>query len=102
MAVDLRKVVEQAPEAFRGQLRASIDQLIELSGVRSVPTEVWIDDDGLARRMRLTYENMRFAPGQQGDMTMEMDLYDFGVDVDVKPPPKDKVTDHQELMTQGG
>jgi hypothetical protein len=102
MTVDLRKVVEQAPEAFRGQLRASIDQLIELSGVRSVPTEVWIDDDGLARRMRLTYENMRFAPGQQGDMTMEMDLYDFGVDVDVKPPPKDKVTDHQELMTQGG
>jgi hypothetical protein len=102
MTVDLRKVVEQAPEGLRGQLRASIDQLIEQSGVSNVPTEVWIDDDGLARRLRLTYPDMRFAPGQQGDMTMEMDLYDFGVDADVKPPPKDKVTDLQELMSQGG
>jgi hypothetical protein len=102
MTVDLRKVVDQAPEGLREQLRASIDQIIEVSGVRGVPTEVWIDDDGLARRIRLTYENMRFAPGEQGDMTMAMDLYDFGVDVNVQPPPKDKVTDIQELMTQGG
>ena len=102
MRVDLRKVVSQAPEDQREQLRATIDQLIEQSGVETVPTEVWIDDDGLARRMRLTYNNMRFAPGQVGDMVMSMDLYDFGVEVDVEPPPKDQVTDIQKLMEQGG
>ena len=102
MAVDLRKVVGQALEGQREQLRASIDQIIALSGVHEVPTEVWIDDDGLARRVRLTYENMGFAPGAQGDMTMMMDLYDFGVDVDVEPPPQDEVTDIQQLMQRGG
>jgi hypothetical protein len=101
MTIDLQKVVDQAPEDQREQLRASIDQLIEQSGVRTVPTEVWVDDDGLARRMKLTYEGMRFAPGQQGDMTMTMELYDFGVEVDVEPPPESEVTDIQELIQQG-
>ena len=102
MRVDLRKVVSQAPAEQREQLRATIDQLIEQSGVETVPTEVWIDDDGLARRMRLTYNNMRFAAGQVGDMVMTMDLYDFGVEVDVKRPPKNQVTDIQKLIDQGG
>jgi hypothetical protein len=102
MRVDLRKVISQAPAEQREQLRATIDQLVEQSGVETVPTEVWIDDDGLARRMRLTYNNMRFAPGQVGDMVMTMDLYDFGVEVDVKRPPKNQVTDIQKLIDQGG
>jgi len=102
MTIDLKKVVDQAPEDQREQLRASIDQIVEKSGVRMVPTEVWIDADGLARRMKLTYEGMRFAPGQQGDMTMTMELYDFGVQVDVEPPPESEVTDVQELIEQGG
>jgi predicted transcriptional regulator len=101
MTIDLQKVVDQAPEDQREQLRASIDQLIEQSRVRMVPTEVWIDDDGLARRMKFTYEGMRFAPGQQGDMTMMMELYDFGVEVNVEPPPESEVTDVQELIEQG-
>ena len=102
MTIDLKKVVDQALEDQREQLRASIDQIVEQSGVRMVPTEVWIDEDGLARRMKLTYEDMRFAPGQQGDMTMTMELYDFGVEVDVEPPPESEVTDVQELIEQGG
>jgi predicted transcriptional regulator len=101
MTIDLKKVVDQAPEDQREQLRASIDQIVELSGIQMVPTEVWVDEDGLARRMKLTYEGMRFAPGQQGDMTMTMELYDFGVEVDVEPPPESEVTDIQELIQQG-
>jgi hypothetical protein len=102
MNVDLRKVVEQAPEDHRAALRASIDELIQQSGIQNVPTEVWIDEDGLARRMTLTYEGMQFAPGQKGDMKMTMELYDFGVEVDVEPPPANQVTDIQELIQQGG
>jgi hypothetical protein len=95
--VDFRRVARQFPE-----LKESIENIIELSKVESVPTDVWIDDDGLVRRMRLAYQDMQFAPGQQGDMTMTMELYDFGVEVDVEPPPKDEVVDIQELLRQGG
>jgi hypothetical protein len=102
MTIDLRKVVDQAPEEQREQLRAQIDQIVEQSGIQMVPTEVWIDDEGLARRMQLTYEGMRLAPGQEGDMTMTMELFDFGVEVDVQPPPANNVTDLQDLLQQGG
>jgi hypothetical protein len=102
MTIDLRKVVDQAPEEQREQLRAQIDQIVEQSGIQMVPTEVWIDDEGLARRMELTYNGMRFAPGEEGDMTMTMELFDFGVEVDIQPPPANKTTDLQDLLGQGG
>jgi hypothetical protein len=98
MTIDLRRVVEQAPEDRRDEVRATIDRLIEVSGVRTLPTEVWIDDEGFARRLKFAYEDMHFAPGQNGDMTMTMELFDFGIEVDVQPPPPEEVTDIRELM----
>jgi hypothetical protein len=86
-------VASQFPE-----LKESIESIIELSKVESVLTDVWIDDDELVRRMRLAYQDMQFAPGQQGDMTMTMELYDFGVEVEVEPPPANEVIDLQELI----
>lgn len=101
MTVDLARVAEAAPSAERDALRAQMERLQELSGVEQVPTEVWVDGDGLVRRQTLTYQDMRFAPGQEGDMTMTMELYDFGADVDVEPPPADDVTDIGALLGRG-
>jgi hypothetical protein len=102
MTVDLRKVASVAPPEQRAQVKASIDQIIAKSGVREVPAEVWIDEDGLVRREKLEFRDFTFAPGQTGDMTMTMDLFDFGVEVHVKPPPANEVTDIQGLLGGGG
>jgi hypothetical protein len=101
MTVDLSRVAETAPSDQREALQAQIDELIEKSGIQEVPTEVWIDEDGLVRRQRVTYENMAFAPGAHGDMTITMELFDFGVDVEVEPPPAGQVVDLQELLEGG-
>jgi hypothetical protein len=101
MTVDLARVAAAAPPAQREALQAQIDELIEKSRIQDVPTDVWIDEDGLVRRQRLTYENMAFAPGVHGDMTMTMELFDFGVDVEVEPPPASQVVDLQELLEGG-
>jgi hypothetical protein len=93
MTVDLEKVAKVDPEQ-----RENVERVIEQSGVREVPTEVWVDDDGLVRRMKLAYDDMRFAAGQRGDMAMTMELYDFGVDADVEPPPARQVVDIEQLM----
>ncbi len=93
MTVDLEKVAKLDPEQ-----RENVERVIEQSGVREVPTEVWVDDDGLVRRMKLAYDDMRFAAGQRGDMAMTMELYDFGVDADVEPPPARQVVDIEQLM----
>jgi hypothetical protein len=101
MTVDLARVAAAAPPAQREALQAQVDELIEKSRIQNVPTDVWIDEDGLVRRQRLTYENMAFAPGVHGDMTMTMELFDFGVDVEVDPPPASQVVDLQELLKGG-
>jgi hypothetical protein len=78
--------------------RENVERVIEQSGVRKVPTEVWVDDDGRVRRMKLSYDDMQVAPGQRGDMAMTMELYDFGVAVAIQPPPARQVVDFETLM----
>ncbi len=103
--IDLEKVADQAPAESREQVRASIDALIRQTGMRTMPVEVWIDEDGLLRRERLemTFDVPGGASGieQEAAMTMTMDFFDFGVEVDVEPPPADQVTDITELAAQG-
>lgn len=98
MTVELARIADAAPPEQREALRAQTEQLRELSGISRVPTEVWVDEEGLVRRQRLTYRDMRFAPGQEGDMNVTMELYDFGVEVDVEPPAADEVTDISQLL----
>ncbi len=92
MTVDLEKVAKLNPEQ-----RENVERVIEQSGVREVPTEVWVDEDGLVRRMKLLYDDMQFAAGQRGDMAMTMELYDFGLEVDVERPPAGQVVDIEKL-----
>jgi hypothetical protein len=98
--VDLDRVVDQAPSEQREALRAQIEELERRTNTDEALVDVWIDDDGLVRRQVLRYEDMRFA-GQTGDVTLRMELYDFGVEVDVEAPPEDQVTDFQELVQAG-
>ena len=93
MTVDLEKVSK-----LNREQRENVERVIEQSGVRTVPTEVWLDDDGLVRRMKLAYDDMQFAAGQRGDMAMTMELYDFGTAVEVEPPPAGQVIDIEKFM----
>ncbi|MDQ3890410.1 MAG: hypothetical protein M3312_07635 [Actinomycetota bacterium] len=95
MTVDLHKAARRDPSE-----RESLERVIERSGVQKIPADVWVDDAGRVRRLKLAYENVRLAPGQEGDLTMRMDLFDFGVDVDVAPPPAGRVTDVSDLAAR--
>ena len=96
--VDLRKALEQLP----GDSRDAFERVLELVGDTTMPFEVWIDDDGLARRMKYEQPLPAGQGGEETTMVLTMDMYDFGVEVDVKPPPDDEVIDLQELIGQGG
>ena len=91
--VDLRSLGTEHPE-----MKPSIDQLTEQSGISRVPIEVWIDDDGLVRRIKQTLGGN--GSGLQMNMTMTTDLYDFGTEVNVEEPPADEVVDFSELTGQ--
>ncbi len=91
--VDLQALGAKDPE-----LKKQLDQLVEQSGISSVPVEVWIDDEGFVRRMKQTFEGN--GPGLQMNMTMTTELYDFGTDVSIDKPPADQVVDFAQLMGQ--
>jgi hypothetical protein len=81
--VDLEKLVKELPPGEGRQ-----DDVVEMWGTRFVPVELWIDDESRLRRITIAWA----AHGQEETTTVE--LYDYGVQVDVEPPSV------EELMSQ--
>jgi hypothetical protein len=96
LTVDLRKAAEGSPE-----YRAVIEQSLQAGGTAEVPTEVWVDEDGRVRRVRMVYADVPTPDGEAADVTVTTELYDFGADVDVEPPPRDQVLNMDQIAGVG-
>lgn len=94
-SVDLDKVVETAAPEVRGATKAWIDRLKSELDSDEVPIDVWVDGDGLVRRIQQDYE----LRGTKTEITLE--LYDFGVEVDAEAPPADDVVDLDDFLEGG-
>ena len=104
--IDLRRYPDTLPPEERAAARESADRLIEQLGSSTIPSEVWVDDDDLVRRMRTEFD-MKVPTGSGGEVKMNMDftvdLLEFGVEGgDFSPPPADQVTDMLELQGASG
>jgi hypothetical protein len=86
--VDLRKLEQQLPEADRpeGQIEYAGDE-------RYVPVELWIDDESRLRRITLTEQEA----GGSSAMTVTVELYDYGVEFEVEPPPAGELISQEEF-----
>lgn len=94
--IDLRNAVDQLSGAQREQLEKLLDQ----GGVSKLPADAWIDGDGYLRKLTLKFAEVPGAP--DAALTMAMELYDFGADVNLDIPSNDEVTDITELAGKGG
>jgi hypothetical protein len=65
----------------------------------SIPEDVWVGQDGLVRRVRLSYSLEQ--QGKSVSMAMAMDIYDYGVDLKIAAPPSSDVFDATDLAQQG-
>ncbi len=106
--LDLQKAVDAGADELglseqqRKEMRTAAERLKKQSGVGRIPIEVFVDDDGLLRRMVM---KMSFAAeGEKVAMKVLSDYYDFGVDVDVAAPPAARVFDVSKELgaTSGG
>jgi hypothetical protein len=95
--LDLRKSIEAAgdelglSEQERAQLRRAAEQMSTQAGLKTIPVEIFVDQEGLLRRMRMTMKSTIAA--SPFALTQTTDFYDFGVDVDVDAPPESQVID---------
>jgi hypothetical protein len=95
--LDYDKVAAEFPEAAE-----SIKRIQELTGMATSPISVWLDGDGLPRRVSYT---MTMKPpadspaaGSAGTSTFVMEYYDYGTDVQVEIPPESETLDPSQLQ----
>jgi len=88
---DIAALAESGPQ----ELRASYEQLVEITGAKEIPTQVWIDGDDRVRRIVTEVEIEQ--QGQQVTQQSTVEYYEFGVEVDVQAPPEEDTVDLTEL-----
>ncbi len=91
--IDLELALETAPASQQSTIQALID-----AGTTLLPADVWIDGDGLVRKISFEFP----ATDQPGTGSVSMELSDFGVDVTFDTPAADEVTDIGELQGEVG
>lgn len=97
VTIDLARAIEQVPEADRARAQERLAQMNAM-GMTEMPMEVWVTDDGLPVRMVMEMANVG---GMGGDMRTQIDYVDFGLPVDIAPPPAEDTTmiqDQAELQ----
>lgn len=87
---DFQKVVDNAPPAERAELQDMLD-FLRRDESTTVPFELWVDGNGVARRVRL-----ELGAG----MSITTEYYDFGVPVHVTPPPADQIMSQDEFWEE--
>jgi hypothetical protein len=100
--VDFEKAVEDVPRETLAALGIDPETFDEhLAQMRAVvgadmPIDVWVDDGGRARRMHMdmTFDGV--------SATVDMELFDYGVDVTVEAPPAHEVTDMSAALGAAG
>ena len=100
--LDFRKALEVGidglglPAAERQRAREGMQRMLDQLGANGVPFEVFVDDDGLLRRMRMDLSMT--VEGESMTMAMKMDYFDFGTDVNVQAPSPSDVFDATGLL----
>lgn len=56
----------------------------------TLPVEVWIDGEGLLRR-----EIVKLTTGPSGPMELSLEIYDYGIDVQIEAPGPDEIVEEQ-------
>ena len=101
-AMDFQKALETGLEESglskeqQKQARDAMSEMLEQLRSATIPIEVFIGDDDLVRRITMKMDMA--VEGQRIDMSMTMDYFDFGVDVDVEAPPASDVMDLTQAL----
>lgn len=86
--IDIAEVAEDEDKSTAAQLRKA--------GMAEIPGEVLVDDEGRLRRLTFILDLGKAAQaegapaGQLPVVTFVIELHDFGTEVDVKAPPRDR------------
>jgi hypothetical protein len=109
--IDLQKVLKgftdvvgkDVDAATKKQLRTAVEQFRSLGIDETLPFEIWIGEDGLPRRQRISMDFGDLLPGaEEASMDMTVDFSDYGKPVEIEVPRRSEVTDMTDAMAGAG
>ena len=90
--VDLRTLLDEQGGQLSERLRSQVEEQLGASGA-TIPVDVWIDADGLVRRMRLEMSGGAFGGmGGSGSVVVTTELRDLGQPVAIQVPGPEEVS----------
>lgn len=95
--IDFDALKEELPAGAGG----SIDRIKALTGIEEAPIDVWLDADGLPRRVKYEFSyDIPAATGSPGDgkIAIAVEYFDYGTDVTVDVPAPEEVFDPAEAQ----
>jgi hypothetical protein len=92
--LDLERALAELPADARAELREAMQQLQTQFSADSMPFDVWVDGDGLIRRMSYRIEG---SAEQAFSLEMTMDITDYDADLDFDVPAPGDVVDVSDL-----
>jgi hypothetical protein len=99
--INLNRVPDALPSASRKGAKQAVSSIEQLTGLKQLPVDAWIDGNNLIRRMRLTFAES-LAPSVKLNIGMTMDFLKYGPQPATVFPSADQVTDASSLATLGG
>ena len=91
--LDYAKLV---PESTRQELPV-LDEMLEQTGLDELPIDVWLDAEGLVRRLDTSFGATRPGTDQSVGAELTYELFDYGEVVEVELPPAAEVVDAASL-----
>lgn len=79
--------------ATQASTQSLVDQITSQSGLGDVPLDVWIDANGLVRKLSMNFSATDTGTSQSSDVSMSFELWDYGEDVEISLPPASQVAD---------
>ena len=94
--VDVEKAIDRSASVTD---RDAFKRYVDALGTKTVHVTVWIDGENRVRRIRIPLR----IPYKSGtaDVTITMEYFDFGAQVDVAPPPDSDVVDYGNVLSGG-
>ncbi len=95
--VDLRKYPNIVPASQRATAKHAISTMESVLGGHTMAMDVWIDAGKLVRRM--SFDMPECVNNQKLNMSMTMDLYDYGPQPTTQLPPSSQAFDLTPLLS---
>lgn len=97
--LDIKKMMADAPASEKAEMEKQLKDIGASEVFSEIPTEAWIDDDGMVRKMQMTFDFSKVDTSSDPDlaemkdvkMVMAFEMFDFNKPVDIEIPDASQV-----------